>query len=243
MSEWFNYFNVILPISAKNTETTTDIMFELGENNDIIITWQSNPNAKYYTIVISKDGVTVCTLVFDSQGLLNNVVYSAPNRSGEHRSVQYATQTKSGYQFTITGLEADTDYEYTLTVTDINNSTLQEYSGTFDTYTKYIVELLCDTMQGDVVGAGTYRHNDTVSITAIPNAGYEFQEWSNGVYSNPYIFVAVENVTLQAIFRATGSGVEDVDASDNTSIHKILRNGQILIIRDGKTYNVMGQEM
>ena len=200
MSEWFNYFNVILPISAKNTETTTDIMFELGENNDIIITWQSNPNAKYYTIVISKDGVTVCTLVFNSQGLLNNVVYSAPNRSGEHRTIQHATQTKSGYQFTITGLEADTDYEYTLTVTDINNSTLQEYSGTFDTYTKYIVELLCDTMQGDVVGAGTYRHNDTVSITAIPNAGYEFQEWSNGVTDNPYSFVVIDDITLKAEF-------------------------------------------
>ena len=310
MSEWFNYFNVILPISAKNTETTTDIMFELGENNDIIITWQSNPNAKYYTIVISKDGVTVCTLVFDSQGLLNNVVYSAPNRSGEHRSVQYATQTKSGYQFTITGLEADTDYEYTLTVTDINNSTLQEYSGTFDTYTKYIVELLCDTMQGDVAGAGTYRHNDTVSITAIPNAGYEFQEWSNGVTDNPYSFVVIDDITLKAEFvpitymievtyqleqgnvigagiyqygdtviltaqalegyefKQWSNGVEDnpysfvatediileaefipitaienINAEEIEDIKKVIHNGQLLILRNGKIYNVMGQEM
>ena len=32
-------------------------------------------------------------------------------------------------------------------------------------------------------------------------------------------------------------------STENTIIHKILRNGQLLILRDGKTYNVMGQEL
>jgi hypothetical protein len=31
--------------------------------------------------------------------------------------------------------------------------------------------------------------------------------------------------------------------SPNTNGEKIFRNGQILVIRDGKTYNVMGMEM
>ena len=32
-------------------------------------------------------------------------------------------------------------------------------------------------------------------------------------------------------------------STENTIIHKILRDGQLLILRDGKTYNVMGQEL
>lgn len=39
------------------------------------------------------------------------------------------------------------------------------------------------------------------------------------------------------------SSVEDVVLNDKSNIQKLLHDGQLLIIRDGKTYNVMGQEM
>ena len=39
------------------------------------------------------------------------------------------------------------------------------------------------------------------------------------------------------------SNVEDVVLNDNSNIQKLLRDGQFLILRDGKTYSVMGQEM
>lgn len=38
------------------------------------------------------------------------------------------------------------------------------------------------------------------------------------------------------------TAVENIILPDNNT-HKLLRNGQLLIIRDGKTYNAMGQEM
>ena len=310
MSDWLNRFKVILPISAKTTETTTDVICQLGENNDIIITWQTDPHAEYYTIIISKNSETICTLMFDARGVLHNAIYSAPDRNQEHRSIQYAKQTNSGYQFTITGLEADTEYEYTLTITDTNNSILQKHQGTFDTFKKHVVELLYETKQGYVVGAGTYRHLDSVSVTAIPNAGYEFKVWSNGVTDNPYSFVVIDDITLKAEFipitymievtyqpeqgnvigagiyqygdtviltaqalegyefKQWSNGVEDnpysfvatediileaefipitaienINAEEIEDIKKVIHNGQLLILRNGKIYNVMGQEM
>ena len=39
------------------------------------------------------------------------------------------------------------------------------------------------------------------------------------------------------------SSVEDMVLNDKSNIQKLLHDGQLLIIRDGKTYNVMGQEL
>ena len=39
------------------------------------------------------------------------------------------------------------------------------------------------------------------------------------------------------------TAVENVEVGENTNIQKILRDGQLLILRDGVEYNVMGQEM
>ena len=41
----------------------------------------------------------------------------------------------------------------------------------------------------------------------------------------------------------TLTAVEEVEVSDNANVQKLLHDGQLLILRDGKTYNVMGQEM
>ena len=49
-----------------------------------------------------------------------------------------------------------------------------------------------------------------------------------------------EEVTLIVV--VTPTGVEDVTTT-TIPTKKLLRNGQLLIIRDGKMYNIMGQEL
>ena len=44
----------------------------------------------------------------------------------------------------------------------------------------------------------------------------------------------------KAIQQGPGTDVEDIDVA-GAEVQKIIRNGQVLIIRDGKTYNMMGQ--
>ena len=143
----------------------------------------------------------------------------------------------TGYQFT---QWSDNDTNASRTITITSDLSLTAY---FQPMKYTIIATANDEALGTVYGGGEYAYNTSVSLMAVPQNGCEFITWSNGVNANPYTFVAVDNVTLQAIFRATSSGVEDVDVNANTAIQKILRNGQILIIRDGKTYNVIGQEL
>ena len=57
---------------------------------------------------------------------------------------------------------------------------------------------------GTVSGAGTYKDNATATLTATPNDGYQFKNWTkNGVEvstENPYSFTVTEDVELVANF-------------------------------------------
>ena len=59
-------------------------------------------------------------------------------------------------------------------------------------------------VNGTVTGAGTYKDNATATLTATPNDGYVFKNWTkNGVVEsteNPYSFTVTEDVELVANF-------------------------------------------
>ncbi len=51
--------------------------------------------------------------------------------------------------------------------------------------------------------AGTYDIGTTVTISATPNEGYEFSEWSNGATQNPLTITISEDFSITAIFSDT----------------------------------------
>ena len=59
-----------------------------------------------------------------------------------------------------------------------------------------------DPAMGTVTGGGVYYPDETVTLTATPNEGHKFVNWSNGSTDNPLIFTATEDVELTANFEA-----------------------------------------
>ena len=56
---------------------------------------------------------------------------------------------------------------------------------------------------GSVTGAGTYNKGESVTLTAVPNEGYKFLSWGDGVTDNPRTVIAEEDqVIYSAIFQA-----------------------------------------
>ena len=53
---------------------------------------------------------------------------------------------------------------------------------------------------GSVSGVGEYEHGTTITITAIPDSGYEFVKWSDGDDRNERIFEITSNIDLTAEF-------------------------------------------
>ena len=66
---------------------------------------------------------------------------------------------------------------------------------------------------GSVTGSGSYPHDETVQIEALPNIGHEFLCWDDGIASNPRDIVVLQDSTFVALFAISQYTVNVV--SDN----------------------------
>ena len=157
--------------------TTNNVTVE-PQDNAATITWPTSENAATYTIEITKDGEVFCTLIFNGNGQLTGIAF-APSRDGQAHAPA-AIMTANGLQFTVTGLNSNTQYGYNLTAKDANDQTVATYSGSFTTTSEGIA-----------------------------------------------------------------TGVEEISSSlqGGDRGRLVLRDGQVLILRNGKTYTMQGQEV
>ena len=151
---------------------------------DATFIWPVTDGADTYSLVITKDDITFCTLIFNAQGQLVSIAFkprrqNAPAAEGT-TSATYAEMTANGFRFTVTGLNEGSAYAYTLTVRNAANTVLETYTGEFTT--------LSNTPTG-------------INESA------------------------------------------DEDAHAHGQVEKILRDGQVLILRNGETYDMMGQRL
>ncbi|MEE1253547.1 MAG: leucine-rich repeat domain-containing protein [Paludibacteraceae bacterium] len=165
-------------IGAEETTVTTNNVTVEPQDNAATVTWPTSENAATYTIEITKDGVVFCTLIFNANGQLTGIAF-APSRDGQAHAPA-AIMTANGLQFTVTGLNSNTQYGYNLTAKDANDQTVATYSGSFTTTSEGIA-----------------------------------------------------------------TGVEEVSSSlqGGDRGRLILRDGQVLILRNGKMYTMQGQEV
>ena len=177
-SVWRDFYYTYAIGAEEATVTTNDVKVE-PQDNAATLTWPTSNNAVSYTIEITKDGVVFCRLTFNANGQLTGIAF-APGRDGQSMAPA-AVMTANGLQFTVTGLDSNTQYGYSLTAKDANEQPIASYSGSFTT-----------TSEG------------------VPT----------GIDNTPFL-----------------SGEDRGEAS------KLLRNGEVLILRDGKTYTIQGVEV
>ena len=171
-SVWRDFYYTYAIGAEEATVTTNDVQVE-PQDNAATLTWPTSNEAFSYTIEITKDGVVFCRLTFNANGQLTGIAF-APGRDGQSMAPA-AVMTANGLQFTVTGLSSSTQYGYSITATDAEDTEVASYSGTFTT---------------------------------------------------------------------TGEIATDIDAQQSDiAPFKFIRDNQVLILRDGKTYTVQGQEV
>ena len=99
-----------------------------------------------------------------------------------------------------------------------------------------------------------YHNIYTLELTVIPpeivvlsEEAYDSYEWHGEVYteSGTYFYedYCYQEILHLTIIPSPGTAVDNMQTDSDHSAQKILRDQQILILRDGKTYTIMGQEM
>jgi subtilase family serine protease len=133
-------------------------------------------------------------------------------------SVTVKASANSGYSFvnwTENGTSVSTSASYTFTAS-ANRSLVANFSQSVQTF--LVTVKASPKTAGVVSGGGTFSSGSSVTVTASPNAGYSFVNWTqNGVAvstSASYTFTLTANRTLVANFSQTsGSFTITVSAS------------------------------
>ena len=96
--------------------------------------------------------------------------------------------------------------------------------------------------QGWTTEGCAYELGAQVMIYAHPAEGYQFSQWSDGNKDNPRFVTMFGNVNLTAQFAV--KSMTNVNAAvAEIPVRKILRDGQVYILRGDKVYTVTGQEV
>ncbi len=127
--EWKDFGDNIQPIQAPEADVT-DVEANPTDNS-VVIKWPAVTGATVYTINIYKGSNLICTLSFNELGQLLSISFAKKANGGNPKT---AVQTATGWQFTVTSLEAGTTYDYTVTAKKEGSETpVYEQSGSFTT--------------------------------------------------------------------------------------------------------------
>ena len=117
---------------------------------------------------------------------------------------------KTHYHF-VSWNDGNTDISRTFTISQNNISsheTTKTYIATFapDTYNILVVS----NGNGTVTGSGSYEYGTSITITAVPNAGYRFKSWNDGNADATREVTVSGATTYTATFEKTQYTLKDV---------------------------------
>ena len=126
-------------------------------------------------------------------------------------------------------------------------SGIDSYTSAWSNFTNItgIIPIYAES-EDDVKGSVkvTYAGDCTNPLTvmmATPNEGYKFTMWSDGNTDNPRTITTAEPMNLIALFEIP-TAIREVREQSSSS-YKVLRDGQLFILRSDKVYTVTGQEV
>ena len=90
-------------------------------------------------------------------------------------------------------------------------------------------------------------HGTIVKLIVTADDGYLFKGWSDSNTDNPRFVTVTEDKTFTALFEKEPddpTGVEEVESQKSkVESTKLLRDGMLYILREGKMYNTQGQKV
>jgi hypothetical protein len=210
-----------------NSGATVTVVATANQGYDFV-NWTENGNIVYsnpsYAFIANKNRNLVAN--FSLQSFTINAT-ALPVEGGQisgtgtfnYGAIATLTATaNTGYTFANwveNGSSISTNATYNFTVTE--NRTLTAVF-TINTYT---VTVDIPFEGGIVTGDGTYNHGESVTLTAIPDIDFIFENWiinreEEVVEENPYTFIVTANMMITANFKNT-IGIDEI--FDNTLIY------------------------
>ena len=145
-----------------------------------------------------------------------------------------------------TKLELNSEKDVTLVVpcgklSDYTAATT--FSNPFTTIEEgFVYNVTLKQTEGGTIAYTKKEECNEIELTATPDEGYEFVKWNDDNTDVTRIVAVNSDIEFSATFQVKPTGFENVQR-DNVQCTKVIRNGQLVILRDGKVFNALGAEM
>ena len=187
------------------------------------VQWNDQNTDNPRTITVTRDSAFTAQFAANSYTITaepNDPTMGSAYGSGTFNFNTTATLTavaEYGYHFTQWS-DGVTDNPRTVTVQ--NSAT---YTAQFEINSYILTVQSSNPAIGTTSGGGSYNYLTPVNITANPNAGYHFTQWSDGNTDNPRLVSVTQNATYTALF-AINSYTVGVQSS-NTNMGSVSGSG------------------
>ena len=214
-----------LTINAAEGVTINNVTVTYASSNSGVLTFNSNNIQSGTPVEVNASSVTF------------GVGNTGTATNGQVRVTQISVN------YTFSGTVTSTTYADYATTCEI-----PEYTVTFD----YSVDAGYITVNDVRISEKevTYKKGTVLTVKALTFNNYRFDAWMDEEAENElsitpeYTFTVTADVVLKAsityVSGAVGTGVENNNVVSSKTM-KVIQNGRLMIIREGKTYNAQGQ--
>ena len=179
------------------------------------VQWNDQNTDNPRTITVTRDSAFTAQFAANSYTITsepNDPTMGSAYGSGTYNyntSVTLTAVAEYGYHFTQWS-DGVTDNPRTVTVQ--NSAT---YTAQFEINSYILTVQSSNPAIGTTSGGGSYNYLTPVNITAIPNDGYHFTQWSDGNTDNPRLVNITQNATYTAQFAINSYAVGVVSSNSN----------------------------
>lgn len=187
------------------------------------VQWNDQNTDNPRTITVTRDSAFTAQFAANSYTITsepNDPTMGSAYGSGTYNyntSVTLTAVAEYGYHFTQWS-DGVTDNPRTVTVQ--NSAT---YTAQFEINSYILTVQSSNPAIGTTSGGGSYNYLTPVNITAIPNDGYHFTQWSDGNTENPRLVSVTANATYTAQFAINSYALGVV--SNNTNMGSVSGSG------------------
>ncbi len=166
------------------------------------VQWNDGNNENPRTITLTQDTSFTAEFAknrYSITAVPNDVYQGSVTGGGVAEYLDQMTLTavpQTGYHFNYWENKSSKYYDNPLTVTAREDATFTAYFA----LTIYNITTKADLTQGRVTAPAQSTFIEPVTMTAVPNTGYEFVQWNDGNTDNPRIVVLTQDTTFTAEF-------------------------------------------
>ena len=123
-------------------------------------------------------------------------------------------------------------------------TTATTFSNPFTTIEEgFVYNITLKQTEGGMIAYTKKEECNEIELTATPDEGYEFVKWNDENTDATRTVAVNSDIEFSATFKTKPTAISQTNQKSTINNQKVIKDGQLLILHDGKIFNAVGQEV